>query len=338
MDLGTVLSLAKRGRLRLLWRVAALFDPFYRVVFAASAASCGLSRLLAGGPVPFERLAAELAPRPSAHGALRAWLSIGVRLGELAEGPAGYRLKGALSRALSAPENDDVAALVEEVAGLHHRLIVETPPRLKAGEPWGPGEHDACLIARSSRILEPFVLAAMGRMLPASGPVALLDVGCGSGSHMCRAAEANPALRAVGVEARPEVAAAARDLARARGLADRVTVMARDVRALRGDGTFDVVTLHNVVYYFAAEERATLFERLSSFLKVGGRLLVTTCCQGGSPGMRVLDLWMRSAAGGGGLPSRAELAAQMREAGLAAVESRRLIAGEEYFAFTATRP
>jgi cyclopropane fatty-acyl-phospholipid synthase-like methyltransferase len=152
---------------------------------------------------------------------------------------------------------------------------------------------------------------------------------------MRRAAERNPDLTAVGVERDPAVAAATRQAARRWGLQHRISVETGDIREQRGSADFDVVTLHNAIYYFPLAERVPLLEKLSSLLKPGGRLLVTTSCQGGSPGMRVLDLWTSGTAGFGPLPLPGELAAQMRDAGLVDIDVRRAIPGEQYFALTA---
>lgn len=338
MDIRTIVSLAASGRLRLLGAVARLLAPFYRITFVASAASGGLLARLAAGPVPFATLARDLAPEPRMHEALRAWLELGVRLGELGKGDDGYRLRGLLSRELSDPANDDVAALVEEVAGLHHRLISEAPRRLRAAELLAPDEHDGRMIARSSRILEPFLAGVLDRALNVSGPVHLLDVGCGSGAHLLRAAARNVDLRAVGIEVRAAVAEAARAEIERRGLADRITVETGDVRERGGGDRFDVVTLFNVVYYLPVAERGPLVRRLASWLKPGGRLLLATCCQGGSPGACVLDLWRSGTEGSGPLPTRAEIVARLSEAGLVDLVVEKLIAGEEYFLFSARRP
>jgi SAM-dependent methyltransferase len=337
MNLRTATSLFRRGRPRLLWNVARHLDPFYRVTFVASAASAGVLALLASGPRSLEELAVELSPDPATRGALEVWLDLGARLGELEKGPEGYRLAGYLSRALAAAENDDVAALVAEVARFHHRLILETPERTRRGALWNTDEHDALLIARSSRILEPFLFEVLDRTLPASGPVRWLDVGCGAGACLLHAAKRNPDLRAVGIELRPEVAEAARAAVRSAGMEHRITVETGDIRERRGCGGFDVVTLHNAIYYFPLAERTDLLAELSSFLVPGGRLVVTTCCKGGSPGMRVLDLWMSGTAGFGPLPTKKQLVSQLRAAGLVAIEARRAIPGEAYFAFTASR-
>jgi 4-hydroxy-2,2'-bipyrrole-5-carbaldehyde O-methyltransferase len=336
MDLRTLLSLP-RGRLRLLVRAARLFTPFYRLTFAASAARAGLVRVLARGPQPEDTIAAEICPDPAARASLSAWLDLGVELGELAGGPSGYGLRGHLIRALADPANDDIAALIEEVACFHHRWILETPGRWRRRDPWAPFEHDGALIARSSRILEPFVFRLADSAVPAEGPVDLLEVGCGSGTYLCRAAGRNPQLRAVGVESQPAVAAEARRAIAGRGLADRVHVETADIRDRAPDGPFDVVTLYNVLYYLPREERAALTGKLASLLRPGGRLVLSTSCQGGSAGMRVLDLWMSSTRGFGPLPAEEELLDLVRSAGFTDVQVRRLIPGEAYLGLVATK-
>ena len=60
---------------------------------------------------------------------------MGVRLGLLSLGAEGYALRG-LAKALARPENDPTLAMVQEVAGLHHKLISATLPKIRNGELW----------------------------------------------------------------------------------------------------------------------------------------------------------------------------------------------------------
>ena len=83
---------------------------------------------------------------------LAAWLQMGCRLGLLGSSGRGYELEG-LAKTLALPRNDATLALLQEVAGLHHRLITETPAKLRAGEPWTLDDQDGELTARSSRAL-----------------------------------------------------------------------------------------------------------------------------------------------------------------------------------------
>jgi 4-hydroxy-2,2'-bipyrrole-5-carbaldehyde O-methyltransferase len=338
MNFKTAYSLVTGGRLRLLWNATRLFTPFYRISFVAAAATSGLLRRLADGPQTLAALAPALAPDPATHAALEAWLGLGVRLGELALGPDGYRLHGFLARQLADEEHDHVAALLEEVVSFHHRLIWETPHRLRRGERWQVDDHDGRLIARSSRIMEPFLFQLIDWAVPTTGALALLEVGCGSGTYMRYAAKRNPELRALGVEMQSCVADVARLHIAGWGLQDRLTVETGDIRSRHPEPRFDVVTLYNAIYYFPVAERVELLRKLGSFLRPGGRLIVSTSCRGGSPGMQMLDVWTSSVDGFGPLPSEEELAQQIRAAGFDALEARSVIPGERYVAILGTLP
>jgi hypothetical protein len=54
--------------------------------------------------------------------------------------------------------------------------------------------------------------------------------------------------------------------------------------------------------------------------------------------MQMLDVWTSNVEGFGRLPDAEELALQLQEAGLVEVTTTRAIPGEQYFAFSATRP
>jgi SAM-dependent methyltransferase len=331
----TLARLLREGRLGLLWRVAGSLDGFYRIAFLGGAARAGLLRLLAEGPQPLARIREVVAPAAPADG-LEAWLDFGVRLGELAKGAAGYRLRGTLARRLARPADDPVAAAVEEAAELHHRLVAGGLQLLREGRCLTLADQRGDLVARSSRVLEPFVAEAVDAVVPRRGALRLLEVGCGSGCYIRRAADRNPALTAVGLELQPDVAALARSNIDAWGLGARVVIETTDVRARVPEPAFDLVTLHNNVYYFPVGERVALFRRLRGFLRPGGRLLVTTACRGGGAAMEVLNLWASLTEGAGRLPDPAELVAQLREAGFRAARSRRLVPGESFYAFVAS--
>lgn len=331
-------KLMRSGRLRLLLSVAQKAPPFYRVIWLAGAARSGVLVRLRSGPVPAERLAAELAPGEGGREALDAWLRVGEQLGELGCGPEGWRLRGLLARRLADPANDDLAAMIEEMATLHHALLLETPGRLRRGELWSLSDQDGTVIARSSRVAEFAICDAIDALFPTSGPVRLLEVGCGSGTYMRHAAERNPDLSALGLELQPGVAEAAIANLREWGLAGRTQVETGDVRERTPAREFDLVTLHNNVYYFPVAERVALFAHLRRFLRPGGRLVATTGCQGGGSTMHLLDLWSASTRGCGRLPEPAELESQMREVGFEAVRSLRLLPGESYFAFAGDEP
>jgi len=336
MNLRTAASLLRSGQAGVLLSLPRLLPRYYRVCFLGTAAASGLLRRLAMAPAPPDELAAELAGGATGLDGLEAWLDFGVSLGVLRRGPAGYTLRGRLARALADAAHDPAAALFEEVATLHHRWITEAPLRLREARPFSLDDLRSDLVARSSRSVEPFVREAVEEVVPVAGAVRLLEIGCGSAVHIRSAAERNPALTALGLDLAPDAVALARENIRAWGLADRVQVEVADVRRRTPDGGFDLVTLHNNIYYFPVDQRPVLLAHVRGFLRPGGRLLLTTACRGGNPTTEILNLWGALTAGCGRLPDREEMEAQLRGSGFAAVRTRRLIPGECFYSFQAT--
>lgn len=335
MRASTFLSLLGSGSLRTMMSAQRMLTSFQRVVFLGSASSAGVLRRLAPGPVDFPALAAELAQGPDLHDALRDWLEVGVGLGDLARDGDRYRLGSGLARRLAAPESDAIAAFLEEAASLHHRLLWEGPRRIKDGSRLSLSDQDGEVVARSSRLLEPFVGDEVDAFVPGHGAMRLLEIGCGSGVYVRRALQRNPALSVTALELQPRVAEAARRNLAEWGVGERAKVEAGDVRAKRPEPVFDLATLHNNIYYFPVAERVSLLRHVLGFLAPGGRLLLTTGCRGGGAAMCVLSLWGALTAGAGRLPGVAELEGQLREAGFRAVSSKRAMPGEAFFAFVA---
>jgi cyclopropane fatty-acyl-phospholipid synthase-like methyltransferase len=227
--------------------------------------------------------------------------------------------------------------MVEEVVELHHKLITATIPKLRAGELWSLSDQDGELIARSSRVLEAFQAEVIKSTFPAGGALRLLEIGCGSGVYMRYAAERNPSLTALGVELQLAVAEMARTNLRGWGLGSRVKVETGDIREKAPDERFDIATLYNNIYYFPVEERVALLNHIRSFLRPGGFLLLTTCCQGGSLPAEALNLWGAATCGAGRLPAEDELVSQLHEAGYSTVNTKNLLPGDRFVAFQAFR-
>jgi SAM-dependent methyltransferase len=330
------LRLLKNNQLLAALGVNALFKPFYKVTYLVAAKNCGLLDLLSTRPVAFAELAETWCRNAKAREALEAWLQLGLRLGLLKSGAQGYSLEG-LARRLALPENDATLALAQEVVGLHHQLILGTPEKLRNGSLWTLGDQDGALIARSSRALEAFQTEAIDRTFPASGAMRLLEIGCGAGFSIKHAAARNASLSALGLELQANVADLARRNIRQWNLQDRVMIQAGDVRERSPEPEFEIATLHNNIYYFPVEERVALLAHVRKFIKPGGFLLLTTCCQGGNPGIEVLNLWGAATEGCGRLPRVDEMADQLKEAGFENIQSMSLIPGDRYFAFKAER-
>jgi SAM-dependent methyltransferase len=336
MSLKPFFRLLRDGRLTALLSVGAQLKPFYKLTYLAAAGEAGLLSRLGTGPATFDSLADFFAADGQGREALEAWLQMGVRLRLLSLGPRGYALRGQ-ARALAGPENDPALALVEEVAGLHHKLISRTLPKLRNGDLWSLADQDGELIARSSRVLEAFQAEVIQRAIPERGALRLLEIGCGSGIYLRYATTRNPSLTALGLELQPEVAEMARRNLRSWDLEGRVKVEDGDFREKSPGEIFDIATLYNNIYYFPVEERVALLERIGSFLRPGGFLLLTTCCQGGSLATEALNLWGAATMGAGRLPAEDELVDQLRKAGFSTVKTKNLLPGDRFMAFQAFR-
>jgi SAM-dependent methyltransferase len=334
----TAVEVLRSGQSGALVHTLRLATPFYRLVWLVAAFRAGLLARLAGGPVSFEELAGESTSDAADHDWLRTWLALGVRVGELRLDGGAYALRGFLARRLARPENDAIAAILEEIATLHHTLVLETPERMRQGRRFTLADQDGVLVARSSPLVRPFVHEAIDEVVPRRGACRLLEVGAGSGTYIRYAAERNAELTALGVELQPEVAELANANLRRWGIAARAQVDEGDVRDLAPEAVFDVVTFHNNIYYFPVSERVALLRHACAFLKPGGALLLTTACSGGGPVAICLDVWSAGTERCGRLPAPEELVAQLREAGLVEARARNLVPGDRFHAFFARRP
>ena len=310
---------------RLAARLTRLLRPFYRLTYLAAASRSGLLKRLSLDRVPFEELAAELAPHPHTREALRAWLDTGVSLGLLTFDIHGYGLEPTLTTRLADVTFDAFAALTEEAVTLHHRLLLDTPGRIRAGRLYTLDEHDPNLVARASRVVAGLVDRAVAARVPPQGPVRILDVGCGLGAFLRTALGSNPEATGVGVERQAELVVRARRNLHRWNLASRARIVEGDVRDLAPRPEYDLVLLLNAIYYIPLDERLALLRHLHGFLRPGGRILVVTPCLSRVPEAAILNLWATSTQGCGRLPALPEMRRSLEQAGFASVRATRLL-------------
>jgi protein-L-isoaspartate O-methyltransferase len=254
---------------------------------------------------------------------------MGVALGELGCDQGRYRLKGQRARALASPDGDSLAAFLQEHVTYHGSVYRHLAERVR-GEP--PGDYLAetgDLVARSSRILEPFVAAFVHHIVMDLHPEQMLEIGCGSGVYLRYAAEAYTEGRGIALDMQPQVAEQAKKNLAAWGVGDRFQVLAGDIRHPPADiaGPFDLITLYNNIYYFAVEERPTLFEKLFAWLKEGGALALVSPMQGKDVETLNFDVVLQSTLGCTRLPSLNELQAQLRMSGFKQIKTESLMPG-----------
>jgi phospholipid N-methyltransferase len=199
---------------------------------------------------------------------------------------------------------------------------------------------DGELIARLSRFMDEFVFAELDRLVAERSPCRMLDVGCATGAHLRHVLEVAPGASAVGVEVDFAAAALAR-LSLVNGqVGDRAEIVQTDVERFlleRPGETFDFILLANAVYYIPLKDRVVFLRALADRLEEGGRLVVVTTTLMTDSFSRHFDLLLRSQEGALELPETQALCEQLREAGLAPREPRRIGAGQPLTAVVADR-
>jgi len=336
MKLRTLFKLIASAEAKLLTSIIGDARKFYRISFVATAYNEGIYQAIGSDSASVEVIAESLGITDN-HSGLRAWLDLGVSLGELSHDINGYRVAGRLSRQLLSPANDPSLAFLQEIAYLHDLYIKRTPRLLREGRRFPMAVIDGPLIARSSLTLEPLVNEAVEQTVPKQGEIRLLEIGCGSAIYIRQACERNPSLTALGLESDPKVAEIAQRNIHDWRLKDRVRIEATSVLDFESSEPFDLATLHNNIYYFPVSARVGLLQKLFGLLKPGGRLLITTGCQDGNPVMHALNITGAMTEGMGVLPEVDGLLRQLDKAGFTNARGKRLIPTASYYAFRAVR-
>ncbi|WP_242360125.1 methyltransferase domain-containing protein [Anaeromyxobacter sp. SG17] len=138
-----------------------------------------------------------------------------------------------------------------------------------------PSHLDRALEARYSPLASTAGSLSCGSVLEHAAPGAgetLVDLGCGRGRELLRAAEAvGPGGRAIGVDANAAMIAAARELAG--GLA-QVRLVRADLAAVTlPDGEADVVVSNCAINH--APDKAAVYREVHRLLRSGGRFVVS---------------------------------------------------------------
>jgi SAM-dependent methyltransferase len=271
---------------------------------------------------------------------LDALLELGVSLGELGRDGGRYRLKGSRARALRKEKNDAMAAMVQANVTYYNSVFQGFGERLKGGGlDEGVGAFGP-LVARVSKIADPYVEHFLSGIVRGKGALRVLDLGCGSGSHLRRVVEVNPDVTGIGLDSDSDVVKQAKMNVAGWGLEESIEVMEGDLRSLppHAKGPFDLILVVSVIYYFSGHERAEILEKLRESLAPGGRVALVTSCRGEGSDLfsANLNLATSSMAGLTPLPEVTEMEDQLRGAGFAEVRRTRLIPRTTYFGFLAS--
>jgi predicted O-methyltransferase YrrM len=335
-----LVEVLRSGNLRARLRAARAGQAALRLQLTAAALDLGLLDALAGGAASTAALADRLAATDP--DLLAAYLRVLAAAG-LVAGEGSWALTGA-GRAIV--DDDQVRATYEGFGGYHTDLYRQLRPLLSGGLRRRDIEEQAELIARLSAVLEPLLHDLLTRTVRERRPRRVLDIGCGAGLHLAAMLEAAPDATGVGVDVDPAAAALARRTLSERGLADRASVEAVDIREALAAGRpgaltdrIDLALLANAIYYVPVEDRVELLSAVARLLAPGGALVVVTTAAGPQLFSRHLDLLLRAQDGRMELPAVDLLLGQLREAGLQPDPPQRIgPAGAALVAVTATSP
>ncbi len=323
MAIRSLIKIITNTPILLMLRVGRLTKEYSRVGFVLTAISEGIYDIIDSEPVGLEEIQKSLNSDFNPEG-LKAWLDLGVSLGELKKRSKGYCIKGKLSKELSKPSNDTWRAYLQARAEIFYGFIVNTPSMLKKNLRFEPNESYGELFARSSRTLEPVLLDIVDKLIPKNRSYRLLEAGCGSGIYIKRACELNSQLTAVGLEVQQSVADFARKNITTWNFEDRVSIENADIRKYQSPSDFDLVTFYNLIYYFPVDERIDLLKDLGKFLKPGGELIITSLCQGNDISLSLMNLWTSMTEGYGPLPYPEQIHDQLKKAGYQKIKSETL--------------
>jgi SAM-dependent methyltransferase len=338
---GALAEVLRSGNLRARLRAARDGQAAVRLQLVAAAIDLGvLDALAAAGPVDTAALAHRVgAADPDL---LAAYLRVLAAAGLVTD-----RGSWALTKAGRAVvEDDQVRATYEGFGGYHTDLYRELRPLLSGGPRRRDTEEQSEVIARLSAVLEPLLHDLLTRTVRERRPRRVLDIGCGAGLHLAAMLEAAPDATGIGVDVDPDAAALARRTMSSRGLADRASIEAVDIREALAAGRpralpdrIDLALLANVIYYVPVDERVELLRALARLLAPGGAVVIVSTMAGPRLFSRHLDLVVRAQEGRMELPAVDVLLGQLREAGLQPDPPQRIgPPGAALGAVTAVRP
>lgn len=288
-------------------RILAVADSraLVRCLFLSSGVRSGwLARLGSDDGASLEQLAATVGVARTDR--LDAWLAVGCELGELRSVGGRFSLRGRRARAIAAGDGmlaAHYASVLDYQGGPYgdlDRLLGEGP-----GEGRNDIEGYADEIAQVSVAAVPFVAPVVRRVLAELRPARVLDAGCGSAVYSRVALESDAMVQVTGVDLSEEVTARAEAALVTAGLGDRARLVCADIGAWLSETAerFELIMLHNNIYYFSPVRRLALLRSLTEHIAPGGELLLTTMTRPGSVASAHLHLMLISQAGDAGLPT-----------------------------------
>lgn len=336
MKLKYLLTVLRTMKMPGLFPIMKDWQSLVRMHFIYSSLESGLLEALLT-PSTREELIRKLGvKRPSV---LDAILDVGVTVKELAYENGSYSIKGKRSKAVITDDGDILAAMIQANVTYYNSSYRNAAERMY-GAPLGDDlKKIGALVARFSKIGEPFIRHFITDIISGIDSPRVLDVGCGSGVFLKSIYEANPKASGIGMDIDEEVVEQANKNLIKWGQSDKFGIVAGDICAPPDalEGPFDLILLYNIIYYFSLEQRLDLLSKLRSMLATNGSVSIAMHFQsmGKDLGAANLNMVNCSFEGLTPLPALDELTEQLKQSGFRDVKISRLIPGSTFFGITA---
>ncbi|GAF82526.1 unnamed protein product [marine sediment metagenome] len=196
------------------------------------------------------------------------------------------------------------------------------------------------LVARVAKLQEPLIKDFIHYTVKDKESMNILEIGCGSGTFMKNAFEANKNTVGVGIDIDSEVVKQAKNNIEKWGLSDRFDIVEGDIRVtdVTDKGPFDLITMYNVLYYFKIDERHVLIRNLKLILSPRGKIAVVTTVQGNGKDFAAanLNLVNCSLKGVTPVPELNSIEKLFKECGFNKIETTRIMPGSAFYSVLAS--
>lgn len=319
-----------------LWLIMRDWMPLLRMHFLYAAVEAGLLVALQKGATRKALIDNLNVKRPELLDAL---LDMGLALKELSQRGSTYGLRGKRSKVLATGHSDALAAIIQANLTYYNEAYRNLASRMR-GAPLGDDLNDIGeTVARFSKIAEPFLSSYIKSLIPASDPVNILDVGCGSGFVLKAAWQANAKATGMGIDMDARVADQATHNLNRWGMADHFKILSGDIRTLSDtlQGGFHLITVFNLIYYIPSEERPVFFNLLRSLLHPKGCLALVNNfqSQGKDAAAANLNIVNCSLNRLTALPNLQTIKAQLTACGFNGIQITRFMPRSEFYGVTA---
>jgi 2-polyprenyl-3-methyl-5-hydroxy-6-metoxy-1,4-benzoquinol methylase len=160
---------------------------------------------------------------------LDALLDVGLSIKELAYKNGLYSIAGKRSKAIAGKEGDMLAAMIQANITYYSSVYRSAADRMR-GAPLGNDlEKIGGLVARFSKIGEPFIKSFIKDIVIGKDSIRILDVGCGSGIFLQSFFNANQTASGIGIDMDEMVVKQAQKNIEKWGLNDRFRIIVGDI-------------------------------------------------------------------------------------------------------------